>query len=94
MCTYRTLTSQVTGSGLSESGWFGLRQAVVYYDHPQDAPVEHALCIDFRDGGAGATQRVAVELDPASARRLAAAIVSALDGEETPPGSPAQRASL
>jgi len=83
VCTYLTLATEVTGSGLGESDWFALRQAVVYFDHPQDAPVEHALCIDFRDGEQGAARRVAVELDPASARRLAEAIVSALDaGEE------------
>ena len=68
MCTYLTNTTELAGSGRAGGEWFRLRQGVVYYDHPQDAPVEHALCIDFRGAG---LERVAVELDAASARGLA-----------------------
>ena len=76
MCTYLTNTTELAGSGRAGGEWFRLRQGVVYYDHPQDAPVEHALCIDFRGAG---LERVAVELDAASARRLAEAILATLD---------------
>jgi hypothetical protein len=53
----------------------------VYFDHPQDAPLDHALCIDVW----GAGERVAVELDAASARRLAEAILATLDHDEVRP---------
>ena len=73
MCTYLTSTEPVAGTGLGAKGWFPIREAVVYFDHPQEAPVEHALCIDFRAGGADPSERVAVELDAAfgpGARRV------------------------
>ena len=76
MCTYLTYTTELAGSGRAGGEWFRLGQGVVYYDHPQDAPLEHALCIDFRGAGLA---RVAVELDAASARGLAEAILATLD---------------
>ena len=79
MCTYLTKRVEVAGSGLGADGWFPLRTAVVYFDHPQDAPVEHALCVDFRGDGLA---RVAVELDARSARALAETILETLDSEE------------
>jgi hypothetical protein len=78
MCTYLTSNLDIAGSGLGSDDWFRLRTAVVYFDHPQDAPLEHALCIDFRGEG---LERVAVELDPESARRLAASILETLGSE-------------
>ena len=50
----------------------------MYFDHPQDAPLDHALCIDVWGG----SERVAVELDAASARRLAETILDTLDHYE------------
>lgn len=82
MCTYLTMTAPVSGSGLRDDDWFGLRDAVVYFDHPQDAPVDHALCVDFRGADGRASSRVAVELDAASARRLAETILAVLDSDE------------
>jgi len=81
MCTYITMTEPVVGSGATADGWINLASAVVYYDHPQEAPVEHALCIDFRSDKAASdpSARVAVELDAASARRLAHTILATLD---------------
>ena len=81
MCTYLTLTTDVAGSGRDGDDWFRAERAVVYYDHPQDAPLEHALCLDVV--GARPDQRVAVELDAASARRLAETILAVLDDAET-----------
>jgi len=81
MCTYVTNTAEVSGSGYAHGEWIDVRTVVVSYDHPQHAPLEHALCIDFRTGGDPASH-VAVELDAASARRLAAAIVATLDSDE------------
>ena len=83
MCTYLTSSAPVAGSALGADGWFNLGTAVVYFDHPQEAAAEHALCIDFRpQAGADAARRVAVELDAASARALAAQILATLDHEE------------
>lgn len=75
MCTYLTTTTALAGSGRDRGSWFRLDSGVVYYDHPQDALVEHALCIDFRgrDG-----ERIAVELDARSAAALARSILDTL----------------
>ena len=81
MCTYVTTTTDVAGSGYTGDDWFRVYRAVVYFDHPQDAPVDHALCIDVWGG----RERVAVELDAASARRLAQAILDTLDHDEVKP---------
>jgi hypothetical protein len=78
MCTYVTTSIEVAGSGYGGDEWFGADRAVVYFDHPQDAPLDHALCVDVW----GAGERVAVELDAASARRLAEAILATLDHDE------------
>ena len=78
MCTYVTTTAAVAGSAYDGDGWFGVDRAVVYFDHPQDAAVDHALCVDVW----GAAGRVAVELDAASARRLAEVILATLDDDE------------
>jgi hypothetical protein len=80
MCTYLTSTVATAGSATSAGGeWFRLQRGVVYFDHPQDAPIDHALCIDFRGE---ALDRVAVELDAASARALATSILEMLDSPE------------
>ena len=78
MCTYVTRKADVDGSVLIDGEWQRADRAVVYFDHPQDAPLEHALCIDvWSDDG-----RVAIELDGASARRLAESIIATLDHDE------------
>ena len=78
MCTYVTSHVEVSGSGSNGDEWFALDRATVYFDHPQDAPLEHALCIDVWGG----QQRVAVELDAASALRLAQSILATLSDDE------------
>ena len=84
MCTYLTEKLDVEGSGKGAAGWFVLSQATVYVDHPQYAPAEHTLNIDFLNPQPGPAARVAVELTAQSARALAAAIESAL--AVAPPG--------
>ena len=84
MCTYLTEKLDVEGSRKGAAGWFTLSQASVYLDHPQHAPAEHTLNIDFLDPGAGPSARVAVELTAESARALAKAIQATLDS--APPG--------
>jgi hypothetical protein len=79
MCTYLTEKIKITGSGKGATGWFGVSDAGVYFDHPVHAAAEHTLNIDFLNPGKGPQARVAVELTAASARELARAIVAALD---------------
>ena len=84
MCTYVTATAPMSGSAgpAADRDWFPLEQAVVYFDHPQEAPIDHALCIDFRGEGLA---RVAVELDASSARLLAEQIMEILASDEVKP---------
>jgi Family of unknown function (DUF6295) len=84
MCTYLTEKIKITGSGKGASGWFGVSDASVYFDHPVHAAAEHTLNIDFLNPGKGPAARVAVELTAESARELARAITAALDA--APPG--------
>ncbi len=84
MCTYRTDKVEVTGSGKGPGGWFRLKEAVVYFDHPQHSPADHTLNIDFANRDLGPDSRVAVELSPESALALARAIQASLDA--APPG--------
>jgi hypothetical protein len=78
MCTYVTKRAAVEGSVLIDGEWQRADRAVVYFDHPQDAPLDHAVCIDVWSGD----DRVAVELDAASARRLAESILGILSERE------------
>jgi hypothetical protein len=79
MCTYQTERVAVSGSGKGASGWFPLTAATVYLDHPVDAPASHTLNVDFINPERGPSARVAVELDPGSARSLAEAILLTLE---------------
>jgi hypothetical protein len=79
MCTYQTEKVTVRGSGKGATGWFPLTDASVYFDHPVHAPADHTVNLDFLNPGRGPAARVAVELDPASARALAEAILATLD---------------
>ena len=84
MCTYLTEQIEVAGSGKGPAGWFALSGASVYFDHPQHAPAEHTLNIDFLNPGKGPSARVAVELTAESARALVRAIEATL--QAAPPG--------
>jgi hypothetical protein len=84
MCTYLTEKIEVAGSGKGPVNWFSLTDATVYLDHPQHAPAEHTLNIDFLNPAQGPSARVAVELTAESARALVRAIEAALDS--APPG--------
>lgn len=84
MCTYLTEKVDLDGSGKGPNGWFGLRQATVYVDHPVHAQYGHTVNIDFLNPAAGASARVAVELTEEAALALADAIHRAL--ASAPPG--------
>ena len=82
MCTMIAERVQIEGSGKGTSGWFRVTQANVSYDHPFDAPMEHALNIDFVNEDRGPGARVAVELSEESARALVETILDVLDQAE------------
>ena len=77
MCTYATEVIDVRASAKGPRGWFAASRASVYYDHPTHLPDGHALIVDVLDERRG--ERAALELDAASARALAGAILRALD---------------
>jgi hypothetical protein len=79
MCTMIVDKVEIDGSGKGTSGWFTLKQANVSYDHPFDAPLEHALNIDFVNEAQGLGARVAVELSAEAAQSLVDTILSVLD---------------
>lgn len=82
MCTMIVTQVNIDGSGKGVNGWFKLREANVSYDHPFDAPLEHALNIDFVNESLGPGARVAVELSVEAARTLVEAISAVLDRAE------------
>ena len=82
MCTMIAEQVEIEGSGKGTGGWFPVRQAYVSYDHPFDAPLEHALNIDFVNESQGLGARVAVELSAEAARALVETIVAVLDQAE------------
>ena len=79
MCTYETALVEVTGAGKTASGWIPVTEATVYLDHPVAALDDHTLNVDVRNPSLGAAARVALELSPDAARRLALAILAVLD---------------
>lgn len=83
MCTMIVEKIKIEGSGKNSMGWFPLQQANVSYDHPFNAPYEHALNIDFVNESQGLSARVAVELSETAARELVRTILSVLDQAET-----------
>ena len=82
MCTMIVEKVKIDGSGKGTRGWFRLEQANVSFDHPFDAPMEHALNIDFVNESQGPSARVAVELSERAARDLVQTILAVLDQAE------------
>ena len=82
MCTMIAEKIKIDGSGKGAAGWFGLEKASVSYDHPFEAPFEHALNIDFVNESLGPGARVAVELSETAARSLVETILKVLDQAE------------
>jgi hypothetical protein len=79
VCTYTTVRAAISCSAKGPgSDWARMPDLTVYYDHPVHAPEDHTVNIDVTDAGRGPGARMALELSPASARRLAEAIMEAL----------------
>jgi hypothetical protein len=84
MCTYLTEKVEIRGSGKGRDGYFPLTHAMVYVDHPQHAPFEHTVNIDFLNPAEGASARIPLELTEEAALALVAAIQNTL--ATAPPG--------
>ena len=82
MCTMIVEKIKIDGSGKGTTGWFELKEANVSFDHPFNAPLEHALNIDFVNESMGTSARVAVELSEGAARELVRSILAVLDRAE------------
>ncbi len=82
MCNWIVEKAEMAGSAKGPDGWFNLAQANVYFDHPYNAPMDHALIIDFVENPNRPEGRVAVEISAESARRLIKGIEAALDSGE------------
>ena len=78
MCTYLTEHLQTTGSGKGPGRWFRFTEAMLYYDHPQDAPLEHSVNLDFLAPAEGPSARIALEMSPEAAKAVAEAIMATL----------------
>ena len=78
MCSMISQQVKIEGCGKGASGWFTLREVDVSYDHPFQAPFEHALNIDFVNEAQGPGARVAVELSADAARALVDTILEVL----------------
>ena len=82
MCSMIAQQVKIDGCGKGTGGWFTLREADVSYDHPFNAPFEHALNIDFVNESQGPGARVAVELSAEAALTLAQTILAVLKKAE------------
>ena len=82
MCTMIVEQIKIDGSGKGLNGWFPLQEANVSYDHPFNAPMEHALNIDFVNEAMGPGARVAVELSAEAALALVETIQAVLQRAE------------
>jgi hypothetical protein len=82
MCTMIVQRVKIEGSARGKEGWFPLKKANVSYDHPFNAPMEHALNIDFVNESQGLSARVAVELSEQAARDLVRTILAVLEQAE------------
>ncbi len=78
MCTMISEQVKIEGAGKGAQGWFTLSEANVSYDHPYEAPYEHALNIDFVNEAQGPGARVAVELSVEAAKILVDTIQAVL----------------
>lgn len=82
MCEFGQVTKvSLQGSGKSGVGWFKLKDGQVYHDHFYKADAAEGIVVDvLKDGELGV--HVSLELDNASARALAQAILTTVDALE------------
>ena len=69
MCSYIVEKARLTGTAKGPgSAWMRVDTANVYYDHPYEAQLDHALCVDFVCEADGGRERVAIEISRESAK--------------------------
>jgi hypothetical protein len=79
MCSYIVEKAKLVGTAKGpNSRWIKIDTANVYYDHPYEANLDHALCVDFVCEAQGGRERVAIEISRESALRLIDRIKAAL----------------
>ena len=79
MCSYIVEKARLYGTAKGPgSEWMKVDTANVYYDHPYEAQLDHALCVDFVCEADGGRQRVAIEISRESALELMERIKAAL----------------
>jgi hypothetical protein len=78
MCSYIVEKAKLVGCAKGPRGWMRVDTANVYYDHPYEAQLDHALCVDFVCEADGARERVAIEISRESALALIDRIKAAL----------------
>jgi 1,6-anhydro-N-acetylmuramate kinase len=79
MCSYIVEKAKLIGTAKGPgSEWMRIDTANVYYDHPYEAQLDHALCVDFICEADGAHERVAIEISRESALELIEKIQAAL----------------
>ena len=79
MCSYIVEKARLTGTAKGPgSEWMKIDTANVYYDHPYEAQLDHALCVDFVCEANGGRERVAIEISRESALELMEKIKAAL----------------
>jgi hypothetical protein len=79
MCSYIVEKAKLIGTAKGPgSAWMRVDTANVYYDHPYEAQLDHALCVDFVCEADGGRERVAIEISRQSALDLIDKIKAAL----------------
>ena len=79
MCSYIVEKARLYGTAKGPgSEWMKVDTANVYYDHPYEAQLDHALCVDFVCEAQGGRERVAIEISRESALELIEKIKAAL----------------
>jgi hypothetical protein len=79
MCSYIVEKAKIVGTAKGPGGsWMKIDTANVYYDHPYETQLDHALCVDFVRDADGSRERVAIEISRESALELMKKIKAAL----------------
>jgi hypothetical protein len=96
MCSYIVEKARLYGTAKGPgSEWMKVDTANDYYDHPYEAQLDHALCVDFVCEAEGGRERVAIEISRESALELIEKIKAALASGDDAHGRAAQtRCSL
>ena len=86
MCSYIVEKAKLVGTAKGpNSRWMKVDTANVYYDHPYEAQLDHALCVDFVCEADGGRERVAIEISRESALELIERIKAALASGDVSP---------